>query len=546
MRGLIIRQEIEHMKTINKTSRNIFIASAIILVVIGLSFTIWKFTFRASPKVPAPDYWPTQGWRTSTPEQQGLDSVKLAEGLLAIQQKNIPIHNLIVIRNGWVVLDATFYPYDGKTPHNVASVTKSLTATLIGIAVDQGKLNLTDKLVSFFPDTTIANLDARKKSITLRDLVTMTSGLDCVYEPNEPTVQAMEASPNWVQFGLDLPMAYQPGTHYEYCGVGMHLLSGVLEKATGMTTLEFAQENMFTPLGIQSVTWPTDPQGVNLGAGNIRLNPEDMAKIGLLYLQGGAWDGRQVISRSWADTAVKKLVAAPNGNGYGYGWWSSTSSSGKSFFAEGKGGQVINVNPGYNAIVVTIGGGFVYDDIVPYIVAALLDPENPLPANPAGVAELQQVVATLALPPAPQALQALPAVADAISGKSFRVDQNLLGIELVRLDFMDPSQANLQITYTDGTQSPLGVIGLDGIYRLTPGMNLDRAFHRFVDFQDLSVGLRGAWSDAQTFLLEYDTIVNYYFYRVQMHFEGDRISLVLSEERTGAPQLTIEGRMENP
>ena len=100
--------------------------------------------------------------------------------------------------------------------------------------------------------------------------------------------KAMETSPNWVQFGLDLPMAYDPGTHWEYCGVGFHLLSAILEKATGMTALEFARQNLFAPLGIQDVVWPTDPQGVNLGAGNTRLLPRDMAKIGFLY---PAWRG---------------------------------------------------------------------------------------------------------------------------------------------------------------------------------------------------------------------------------------------------------------
>jgi hypothetical protein len=216
-----------------------------------------------------------------------------------------------------------------------------------------------------------------------------------------------------------------------------------------------------------------------------------------------------------------------------------------SFFAVGNGGQVINVNPGYNAIVVTTGGGFTYDEVVPFILAAFFDPKNPLPANPAGVAELQQVVATLSKPPAPRSVQAIPDIAQRISGKTFRVDQNPLGIDSIRLDFDDSSQAVFQITFTDGTQSPPGAVGLDGIYRLTPGMNLDRAVHTFVDYQNLSVGLRGQWTDAQTFLLEYDTIVNYYYYQLQMHFEGDRLSLTLSE-RTGGPRATIGGRMVNP
>ena len=534
------------MKTISKTNRTVLLAAAALVVLLAIAFGIWKFTRNdASPVVAEADYWPTQGWQSSTPEEQGLDSAKLAEGLRQIQQKKIPIHSLLVILNGRVVLDATFYPYDGRSPHSVASVTKSLTTTLIGIAIDQGKISLDDKLVSFFPDRTIANLDARKNDITIRDLVSMTSGLDCVYEPNEPTVRAMEASPDWVQFGLDLPMAYRPGAHWEYCGVDMHLLSAVLQKATGMSALEFARLNLFEPLGIQEAAWPTDPQGVNMGAGNTRLLPADMAKIGYLFLHGGVWEGRQIISRAWVEAAVQEQHKVPNGNCYGYGWWTSTGGAGMSFFAEGTGGQVINVNPGYNSIVVTTGEGFTYDDAIAYVLAAFLDPKNPLPANPAGVAELQEVLAELPLPPTPQPVPALPDIAHEISGKTFQLDENPAGIASVRLDFNDTPQASFQVTFTDGSQSPLGAVGLDGVYRLTPGMNLDRAGHVFADFENLSVGLRGRWTDAQTFLLEYDTIVNYYYYQLEMRFDGDRLSLTLGE-RTGAPLVTAEGKMENP
>ena len=533
------------MKTSTKSTRTILIAAASLVVLAALIFTVWKFTHDTSPKVPAPGYWPTNGWQTSTPEEQGLDSAKLAEGLRQIQQKKIPIHSLLIVRNDKVLLDATFYPYDGQTPHSVASVTKSLTTLLIGIAIDQDKLKLDDKMLSFFPDATIANPDGGKNDITIKDLATMTSGFDCQADPNEPTVAAMEASPNWVQFGLDLPMAYKPGTHWVYCGVGMHLLSAILEKAAGMTALEFARQNLFKPLGIQEIYWPTDPQGVNHGAGNIRMLPSDMAKIGFLYLHDGMWDGKQIVSSSWVQESVKKQFAAPNGDRYGFGWWSSVNDTGMSFFAQGNGGQRIVVNPGYNSIVVTTGEGLNYDDINPYILAAFRDPKNPLPANPAGVAELQRVVALLPQTPAPQLAPTLPDIATAISGKTFTMDPNPFGVASIKLDFSTASQASFQITFTDGTQSPLGAVGLDGVYRLTPGMNLDWAGHPFVDFQDLSVGMRGQWTDAQTFVLEYDTVVNYYYYILQMRFNGNLLSLALSE-RTGPPRATFSGTIENP
>jgi hypothetical protein len=125
------------------------------------------------------------------------------------------------------------------------------------------------------------------------------------------------------------------------------------------------------------------------------------------------------------------------------------------------------------------------------------------------------------------------------------LDENPFDLESVMLDFIDTSHATFQVSFKDGSQSPSAMVGLDGVYRLTVGMDLDRAFHRFADFQELSVGLRGHWSAPQTFLLEYDTIVNYYFYLLQLRFEGDHLTISASE-RTGTSSAVFEGRMQNP
>ena len=140
---------------------------------------------------------------------------------------------------------------------------------------------------------------------------------------------------------------------------------------------------------------------------------------------------------------------------------------------------------------------------------------------------------------------ALPDMATAISGKTIRLEENPFEIEHLRLVFDNTSAAGFQVTFSDGAQSPLAAVGFDGIYRLTPGMNLDRAFHGFADFQDLSVGLRGHWVDAQTFLLEYDTVVNYYAYELQLHFEGDRV-IVSATERGNSNTATFSGRLQSP
>jgi CubicO group peptidase (beta-lactamase class C family) len=516
-------------------------------VLIGLAVLSYLFIpgLRRTPAAPAPQTWPTDGWQATTPEEQGFDSLKLAEGLLAIQKARIPIHSLLVIRNGRILVEAYFYPYDGQTPHNVGSVTKSVITTLIGIAIDQGKLSLDDRMVSFFPGYTIDHLDARKQAITIRDLASMSAGMQCSGLPDERTVQEMEASPDWVQFALDQPMAYEPGKHWEYCGLGMHLLSAILEKATGIPAQEFARTNLFEPLGIQAGTWPVDPQGIALGAGNLRLYPADMAKLGLLWLQGGRWAGRQVVPPGWVRQSVEQHFQA-GGDGYGYGWWISKGLTGPNYNAVGSGGQRITVDPALNLIVVATGGGFEFDEVVPYLVSAFLDLKKPLPANPDGRTRLAEVLAALPQPPEPQPVAQLPGMAGEISGKVYQFDPNPFLLQSLRLDYRNSSaEATIQFGFTDGRQTPAVPVGLDGLYRITPGLSLDRAFHKFVDFENLAVGLRGAWLNEKTFRLEYDTLADRYAYQLDLQFEGEHVSVHASERGSNAA-ATFAGSLQNP
>ena len=162
---------------------------------------------------------------------------------------------MTVIRNGYIVADACFYPYAPGLTHDLASCTKSFTATLIGIALKDGHIKSLDQpLLGFFPERIAAHVDERKKAITLEDVLTMSSGLECHAEPNEITLFQMMGSPDWVQFMLDLPMRDEPGTHFEYCSGGSHLLSAIIRETTGMDAMTFAQLHLFGPLGITDMT----------------------------------------------------------------------------------------------------------------------------------------------------------------------------------------------------------------------------------------------------------------------------------------------------
>ena len=468
---------------------------------------------------PKPDttqtYWPTQGWRTSTPEEQGLDSAKLAEVLQEIQKQNLQINSLLVIRNGSMLLDAYFYnPYDGTFPHDVASVTKSVMTTLIGIAAGQGKIQLDQPMLPYFPDRTIANLDARKEKITVRHLAGMVNGFEsgCL-AGDDATLNEMRSNPDWVQAALDRKMVQEPGTNFCYDSPGMHLLSAILQETTGMTALEFARQYLFGPLGIQELIWETDPQGYTQGWGDLHLYPQDTAKLGYLFLNNGVWDGQQIVPADWVEDAVKPHVNAGEDD-YGYGWWVGEEN----FNASGRAGQHIFVVPPLNAIVVTTGGGFDYDQIDPYLSAAVIDPNKPLPANPAGVAQLTAAQAALVKEPPPLPGGQLPGTSQEISGKTYVFEPNTALVDSVRIEFSDPAEATIY----------LKIKGHDEIWKI----GLDNNYRQSTD----GSAMRGYWEDDKTFVVE---VFDVGLSTRRFTFTDDRLQVE-------APGVMLEGKMENP
>lgn len=476
-------------------------------------------------------YYPTQAWRTSTPEEQSFDSEKIAEALLTMQQNNIDIHSFMMVRNGYVVVDAYFYPYDGTTVHEVASVSKSVMTTLIGIAVDQGKLSLDNSMLSFFPEYAVANRDALKERITVRHLASMSSGLECTAANDEQTLKEMRASQDWVKFTLDRKMVYEPGTHFEYCSPAIHLLSPILEKATGMTALEFAQKYLFEPLGIRDAMWLTDPQGHNRGSEGVYLHPHDMAKFGYLWLNKGVWEGKQIVSSQWVEDSAKVQMKTGGNDDYGYGWWIATDEP-AAYNAIGRGGQRIIVVPGWNLIIVTTGGGFDFGEIEPLVRGMLGDMEQPLPANAEGVEKLNAAVNAVIQAPTPQVVAPLPAIAKTLADKTFVFESNSLSIESMNFVFNDSAEATLNIK-TGGNELASWPVALDGVYRFVAGQ------------YDLPMGLRGTWLDDKTFNLEYDNIANNDHVMLRAQFEGDHV-LIQAQETAHEGGAEIVGTLVSP
>lgn len=350
---------------------NIFLRFSALLL-ISFLLTGCSETIEPNAKNQKP-VWPTQGWLTSTPEAQGMDSGTLIRMLENIKEdpyaktmieEGRSVESITVIRNGYLVVDGYLHPYDKTLKHSIYSCTKSIVSALVGIAIDKGYIkDVNQPLSSFFPEKT-AHLDAQKTGITLEHLLTMSSGLETQdsYQYQWKGLGGMINSPDWIQFVLDLPLAAEPGKQFEYSNLSSYLLAAILHKTTKMPVLAFARQHLFGPLGIEDVKWKADPNGIYAGWGSMMLMPRDMAKIGLLYLNHGKWDGKQIVPRAWVETSTKHHMDANLFSGYGYQWWVEKEDY---YAAVGYQGQFIFVVPSKKLVVVFTGNLLGRDFFIP-------------------------------------------------------------------------------------------------------------------------------------------------------------------------------------
>jgi CubicO group peptidase (beta-lactamase class C family) len=477
---------------------------------------------------------PISDWPRALPEEVGLDSVALSEMFDFVHQHEVPVHSVQIVRHGRLVLDAYFYPFSADMRHDVASVTKSITSTLIGLAIQKGLLrDVRQPVLSLFPDRVISNADDRKRRIAVEDLLTMQAGWDCGFEAHEARLFEMRRSADWLQFMLDLPMVADPGTRFAYCSGNPHVLSIILSQTTGTNALAFARRELFGPLGIQDISWPADPKGNNHGWGDLQLRPRDMAKLGQLFLQRGRWGERQLISESWIEAATQKHVEhTVNKDHYGYAWWVKGEDYPGMFEAVGRGGQRINVWPAKEMVLVFTGGEFEPGDLAKYILKAMKS-EQSLTANPEAVAKLKEQMLAAAKPPARKTVRKLPAAAGRVSGRTIKFSSNTFGLRELTLEFDDSPEARAGLLM--GSHREQFVVGLDGVDRFSPS-----------SLVNLPAASKGHWLGNNTFLLQLNLVggINCYELKLAFSLSEKRVDIRLTE-RTGLNDEQFSGSFSN-
>lgn len=272
---------------------------------------------------------------------------------------------------------------------NIRSATKSIISILIGIAIREGFVNsIEDTLEIFLKDyPSICNND-EKKAISIKNLLTMKSGLSTIDRGIEP-IKFMK-SRDWIDYIIKRPLQCSPGTSFDYNSANTHLLSAIITKATGMNAAMFAKKYLFTPLGITNFIWESDPKGNSFGGGNLFINPDDLAKIGLLILQNGIWREKEILSREWVSESLSRFHLWDYGFNYGYLWYIKDESddiSGNSYVtysAAGSGGQKLLIIPELNLILVATSNVDYFKDksyflnlmIPKFILSSVINPSD--------------------------------------------------------------------------------------------------------------------------------------------------------------------------
>jgi CubicO group peptidase (beta-lactamase class C family) len=343
------------------------LASWVLWIVVTLLSSVAAISQR-QPSSPSK----TGAWPTASSAESGLSDARLRSLDAAIRSGEFKkIGSVLIARHGKLAYEG-YFDGDAATLRDTRSATKSITDVLIGIAIDEHKLSGVDaKVLALLPERArrIQNPDPRKAAITVEDFLTMSSPLECddwndASRGNEERMYLVE---DWAQFILDLPIrgrmhvgeqveAFPYGRNFSYCTGGVFTLSEVLEKATGTRTDRYAREKLFQPLGITNVEWVYSPMNVPQTGGGLRLTSRDLLKIAQLYLDGGEWQGKRIVSEAWVHTSTQPHARIDEATEYGYLWWLKSFKSGEksypAFFMSGNGGNKVVAIPALHMTVV--------------------------------------------------------------------------------------------------------------------------------------------------------------------------------------------------
>jgi len=320
----------------------------------------------------AVDYTPLPGddWEVSTPAEQGLDPMLVAE-LYYNAAELETIYSLLVIENGYLIAEDYFNEGSVDQKDRLQSVTKSYTSALVGIALEQGYLSSVDqKMLDFFPEVADQITDPRKEQITIRHLLQMRAGYP--WEETDPALWEGLLSGYYLPLIEEFPLIADPGTEFNYSNLSSNWLGIIVARACGTNLKSYAEEHLFSAIDVEVGEWGTDAEGHNNGCGDLHFSARDAARFGLLYLNGGEYEGDQVVPADWVHDSLQRYSEDINATGgfpanwglsisdigYGYQWWSARAGEHHFDFAWGHGGQLIVLVDEFDMVIVVTAYSF--------------------------------------------------------------------------------------------------------------------------------------------------------------------------------------------
>ncbi len=432
----------------------------------------------------------------SSPELQGIASKAISAFIDEANQTIHDLHSLILLRHGKVVAEGYWSPFEPNDPHILNSLSKSFTSTAVGFAVAEGKLKVTDPVISFFPESLPPVISANLAAMQVRHLLSMATG------HADDTMQTLlpdKSIKNWAQAILLFPVEYEPGTFFLYNTGASYLLSAIVQKVTGQNLLEYLKPRLFEPLGIKNPNWETNAEGIAIGGFGLGITTADIARFGQLYLQQGVWEGKQILPQEWVYQATTSQVASgyPRNStglgmdwkqGYGYQFWLCRYGA---YRGDGAFGQFCLVMPHQQAVL-AITAALVDMQPVLDLVWKHLMPAMKAEALPENLAAWQELTRKLAqLEIAPEKDQVTEGVPTRVSGKRYVMAANELEIKAISFNFDHPETGSI-LTIEDAFGTNPVTIGngqwLKGVTTILKGL-------------PRKVAASGGWVDSQTYLI---------------------------------------------
>lgn len=459
----------------------------------------------------------------SNPERQGVSSSALLAFVEAADQEIDAMHSFVLVRHGQVVAEGWWTPYNAETPHVLYSLSKSFTSTAVGLAIAEGKFSLDDEVLKFFPEDAPAEPSANLRAMRVRDLLRMNTGHQTEAQLfREEPGKAQDST--WVKKFFAHPVPFKPGTHFLYNSPATYMLSAIVQKTTGQTVLDYLRPRLFDPLGFENPTWVTSPQGISAGAYGLMVRTEEIARFGQLYLQKGAWKGKQLIPATWVEQAT--ALQTSNGSspksdwdqGYGFQFWRSRHNS---YRGDGAFGQYCLVIPELDAVVAITSGvrdmqrvlNLVWEKLLPAMKA------NALPEDAAAAGKLKAKLANLSVRvPSGQATGPLAAK---VSGKWYEFPENDRGIRAASFDFKSGSPVLALRTSAGETRTPIG----SGNWVKSRG-GFANGMDQFLSVPaQPAIAASGAWTADDVFTVKLVAQQTPFYSTLSFRFDGDRLLL---------------------